>query len=609
MAAQQSKLRRFLRALMRWFLLPLLAIVLLLAGFRLFFPQTAQSLAAACARQLLLRALAWQAGTGWAGGGFEVQRNLWVPMRDGIRLSTDLYLPTSTGPHPTVVLRTPYSKEEGALIGEFFARYGYAVVVQDTRGRHRSEGGFYPFRAEMQDGYDTTAWLRRQPWCNGKIGGFGSSYLGLTQWALAVNNPNITSVAPTFIGGRLHDVIYSGGAFSELTYLHWSLSSAGRYGDLHAVNHIRKGFEHLPLVDADDAAHADIGFFNDWVQHPEPDEYWDSLSPLARVEDLSAPAFLTAGWYDFMHKGQLADFERIRANAPPAVRAATKILIGPWSHSFFNYNLKNYGVAQGRFEAIPFEYVKASKDWLDYTLKGIDNGWSRRAPVRAYLLGANEWRDLQDWPPRDAAPHWLYLRSGGALTEREPNSAEQEDTFVFDPANPVPTAGGAHGDAWTAGPIDQREVEKRTDVLVYSTPPLPRSLTVIGRVQVKLFAASSAPDTDFTAKLVDVFPDGKALIVCEGILRARYREGFNRPKLLTPGQVYPLDIDIGPTAVAFQPGHRVRLEISSSNAPRYDVNPNTGAPIATERQRQAATQRILHSADHSSALILPIVSR
>lgn len=607
-----SPVRRFAK----WVLAPALVLFLLVAGFRFFFPAKAKTLTADGASWLLIRALALRAGTGWPGEGVTVQTNIRVPMRDGVHLATDLYLPASPGPHPAIAIRTPYTKAEGKLIGEFFGRYGYAVAIQDTRGRHQSEGEFYPFRFEKNDGFDFSGWIRRQPWCNGKIGGFGMSYLGYTQWAMAVDNPHLASISPTFITGDMHGAIYKGGAFGQLTYLHWSLSSYGRYGDGSGARNIQRGYRHAPLVESDDASLRDIDFYNDWVKHPEPDAYWREMSAMSQVERIAAPAFLTAGWYDFILDAQIRDFQKIRRQGAEPARSGTKLLIGPWSHSFFNRNLKNYGIVQRRLEPIPFEFVKAAKDWLDYSLKGVGNGWDRRPAVRAYILGDNAWRDEDDWPPRGAVDRLYYIRStgnartlrgDGALTTDAPDVAEPEDIFDFDPANPVPTRGGGHGTPWTAGPADQREVEQREDVLVYTTAALERPLLVMGQVRARIFAASSARDTDFTAKLVDVFPDGRALIVCEGILRARYREGLDRPKPLQPGTVCPMEIELGHTAVNFHPGHRIRLEISSSNAPRYDVNPNTGSEIATERTRVPARQRILHGKDAPSALVLPVM--
>jgi uncharacterized protein len=609
-------LRRTIRALFRWVVVPALLIAVLLGGFRFFFPEAARMAAAHCAEELVVRATALRAGTGWAGEGFRSAGTVRVPMRDGVKLATDLYLPASTGPHPAIVVRTPYSKPEGKLIAGFFTRYGYAVAVQDTRGRHQSEGNFYPFRFEAQDGVDFTGWARQQPWCNGKVGGFGASYLGFVQWAMAPGNPGLASISPTFIGGNLYDVFYKGGAFSELTYLHWSLSSYGRYGDGQGAKNIQRGYGHVPLIDSDDAALRDIPFYDDWVSHPQPDNYWAQMSPIEQIAQMSAPAFMTAGWYDFMLDAEIRDFERIRAHAPPPVRNGSRILIGPWSHGFFNANLKNYGIEPRRLEAIPFEYVKESKDWLDYSLKGIDNGWSRRPAVRAFVLGANVWRNADSWPPREAVDRLYYLRSGGnartlsgdgKLMADSPAASDPADSFIFDPAKPVPTRGGGHGDNWTAGPVDQREIEQRPDVLVYTSAPMESPLLVMGQVRARIFAASTAPDTDFTAKLVDVFPDGRALIVNEGILRARYRNGLDKPEMMRPGDAYRFDIELGPIAVEFRNGHRIRLEISSSNAPRYDVNPNTGGDIATETRRVVATQRVLHGSAQPSALILPVI--
>ena len=609
---------RLLLRLAKWVLAPVLSVAILMAGFWLIFPATAKSAATTVAGQLLLRYLAFRSGTGLFEGGFVAQVDISVPMRDRIHLATDLYLPTAQGPHPTILIRTPYTKGEAKAVGEFFARYGYAVVVQDTRGRHKSEGEFYPFRNEHADGVDLTRWVKQQAWCNGKLGGFGGSYLGFTQWAMADGNSDLSSISPAFITSDLYSGIYQRGAFGQLSFLHWSLTSYGRFGNMNGAANIKKGFGHFPLIEADDAAGRNVGFYDEWVTHPTPDSYWLEMSPRQRPQSVTTPAFLVAGWYDFFRDAQIHDFQSIRQDGAPNARTATKILIGPWGHGFFSINLKNYGVQPGSLEVIPFEYVRESKAWLDYSLKGTANGWDRRAPVRVFVLGENEWRDEQEWPPARASyrPYHLHskghastLHGDGTLTEAQPTGAEPADSFVFDPLNPVPTKGGSHGDIWFSGPADQTEIEKRPDVLVYSSEPLQQSLLIMGPVRVKLFASSTATDTDFTAKLVDVFADGRALILCEGIVRARYRNGLDRPEFMQPGNVYPLDIEVGHTAVHLQAGHRIRLEVSSSNSPRYDVNPNTGGPVATERAPVRATQRILHSADAVSTLILPVIDR
>jgi len=613
--SRRGWISKYLRPFAKWVLAPALIAAGLLAGFALLFPKPARSASQAAFGQFLLRYLAFRSGAGWFDSGFSAQTGIEVPMRDGIRLATDLYLPTSPGPYPAILIRTPYSKGEMKPVGEFFARYGFAVAVQDTRGRHQSQGEFYPFRHETADGRDFTGWVKRQPWCNGKLGGFGGSYLGFTQWAMAEGNSDLTSISPAFITANLYDGIYERGAFGQLTFLHWSLTSNGRYGNMRGAARIKEGFGRFPLIESDDAAGQDVGFYNDWVSHPRPDSYWLDMSPGQRFQLVTAPAFLVAGWYDFFRDAQIRDFQTIRRQGTLSAKSGTRILIGPWGHGFFSRNLEHYGIKPRTLELIPFEYIRDSKDWFDYSLKGASNGWDRRAPVRAFVLGDNEWRDVSEWPPARASYRTYYLRSRGnaatlrghgSLSEQQP-AAEQADSFTFDPRNPVPTMGGGHGDIWSSGPADQHEIESRPDVLVYSSEPLTRPLLVMGQVTARLYASSSAPDTDFTAKLVDVFPDGRALILCEGIARARYRTGLDQPTLMRPGTVYPFDIDVGNIAVRLRRGHRVRLEVSSSNSPRYDVNPNTGREIATEREPVKANQQVLHNAGAASTLMLPVL--
>jgi putative CocE/NonD family hydrolase len=592
--------------------------LLLLAGFGLLFPKTAQSVVLSGIGRMLPRYLAWKAGAGFFTSGPARVEEQKVPMRDGVQLGTDIYLPKGNGPFPTVVVRSPYSKVDGKLIGDFFVRNGYAMVCQDTRGRFTSEGEFYPFRAETNDGVDFTGWIKQQPWCNGKIGGFGISYLGFTQWALAVNNPDITAISPSLITANIYNGIYQGGAFSKLTFLHWSLTTVGRHGrtsDWRGADNIEKGYKHFPLIESDDVALIDIPFYNEWVSHPTPDAYWQGLN-VDRFAEMTAPVFIVAGWYDFLLEGQLKDFQSFMKTATPAVRQRSRLLIGPWNHSFFNNNQQRYGIRKGSLELIPEVYLQETKAWFDHTLMGLDNGWDNRPLVRLYVLGKNEWRYENEWPPARAVyqPYYLHsagdartLAGDGRLDLIAPLSSEPADTFVYDPADPVPTVGGAHGNPPATGPADQRKVEGRPDVLVYTSAPLQQPVLVMGAVKARVFASSSAKDTDFTVKLVDVFPDSQALIVCEGVLRARYRNGLEKPELLRPHQTYAFDIAVGNTAVQFRPGHRIRIEVSSSNFPRYDPNPNTGMDIFSERQPIPATQRVEHTPMFPSALMLPVV--
>jgi uncharacterized protein len=609
--------RHLLRLLLKWILAPALLMVLLAAGFSVVFPSTVQAWLQAGIWRAFPHYLAWRAQTGSFQAGVRAE-STFVPMRDGVRLKTDLHLPDLPGAFPVIVVRTPYTREEARPVGMFFARYGYAVVIQDVRGRHDSEGEFYPFRSEQADGMDLTAWLQRQPWCDGKIGGFGGSYMGITQWAMASGNREVASITPIFATADIYSGIYRSGVFSKLTFLHWSLTSHGRHGDVAGARHIEKGYKHFPLRESDDASGHDIEFYNHWVDRPVPDGYWQSLHNRDWFSSTSAPAFLIGGWYDFFAETTIDDFLLLRRTAPPEVRGLTKLLVGPWSHGFFSPNLANYGIQPRWMELVPFEVVHDIKAWYDYSLKGIDNGWDRRAAVRVYVLGEDVWRDEEEWPPDGTSMLTYYLRSegkagsdpeDGRLVLDAPAESDPPDVYQYDPRNPVPTRGGRHGDHWTWGPVDQRRIQERPDVLVYTSEPLAEPLRVMGTVTARLFASSTALDTDFTAKLVDVFPDGRALIVCEGVIRARYRNGLHQPELLQPGEVYAFDIRIGDTAVLFGRGHRVRLEVSSSNYPRYDANPNTGGEIACERRPRIATQTLFHSPEFPSALNLPAVSQ
>lgn len=570
------------------------------------------------AEAIICRFVARQAATGPFTSGVSLERNVLVPMRDGVRLATDLYRPTGPGPFPVILIRLPYGKSGiGGLLASFFARYGYLVAAQDTRGRYDSEGEFYPWACEQADGHDTVRWLAAQPWCNGKIGTLGASYFGYTQWALAPGNPQVTALLPIFTASSIYNAFYAGGAFLKMAALGWSLENCGRRYAAVGARKLWKGYEHLPLITSDDAALHNIPFFDDWVSHPTPDDYWAAIDVTAKIPTISAPVFLVSGWYDLFNVPQLDDWAEIQKRAKAPVRELSKIIIGPWNHSFVNPHQRNYGLRAPLWQ-YPLEPVGDWKRWFDYVLKGEPNGWGEQAPVRLYVLGENRWRDEQEWPLARTVYTRYYLHSAGrANTARgdgwldacPPTDSEPADSFVYDPLRPVPTVGGANLDPRHAGPADQRRVEAREDVLVYSTSPLTQATEVTGPVVLTLFASSDAPDTDFTAKLVDVFPDGRALLLCDGIIRARYRNGLDRPELLQAGAVYRFTIRLGNTSVLFGAGHRIRLEVSSSNFPRFDRNPNTGTDVAREGQTRVARQRVWHDAERPSYLALPIIPR
>jgi putative CocE/NonD family hydrolase len=576
-----------------------------------------------------------------------VDHGLPVPMRDGVRLTADLYRPDIAGRLPLLLQRTPYGRQVVSSVNiacdvQRAARAGYAVMIQDVRGRFDSGGAFTPFEQEVADGADTIAWIAAQPWSDGMVGMVGASYVGATQWLAAQAAPSgLRAIAPLVTAADYHDGwIYQGGAFCLGLSLCWALESllpdtaARREGrralpeaaaavidaiDEHYLGHPRS----LPALVAELAP-----YYGDWLAHPGAGGGWRRLAPKAHHERIGVPALNVAGWYDCFLGGTLANYIGMRSRGPGAARAS-RLVVGPWSHA----------VMTGRFAERGFG-ASASADlvdltglqlrWFDYWLRQGTrverDRFEREAPVRIFVMGANHWRDEPDWPLPDTRYTDLFLHSGGAANgaggdgalAAEPPGDEPADTFRYDPKDPVPTVGGQTllpGGllAANAGPRDQRVVEARADVLCYSTPPLRRPLEVTGPVRAVLHVASSAVDTDVTAKLVDVHPDGRAEILTDGIRRARYRDSLDHAVPLTPGEPAAVEVDLWATSNVFLPGHRIRLEVSSSNFPRFDANPNTGfepgADGGPPPEPVVANNRVLHDRAHPSRLVLPVIER
>ena len=537
--------------------------------------------------------------------------NVPVPMQDGVHLAANVFLPAETGRFPTILVRTPYNKGDDLLPNfRIFLEHGYAMVVEDARGRYASEGVFDPFGQEPKDGNDTLNWIARQPWSDGKIGMLGGSYLGIVQWKAALlNNPHLKAIAPVVSGSDdYRDRYYSpGGAMQlghRLLWLSENLRAPG-FVPLDFNSYVRT----LPLRRADLAATCERSdIFQKVLDHPTDDAFWRSVSTREHIDQIHVPVFSVGGWYDCFVESDLAAFSALRRNS-----SVHRIVIGPWPH---NMSVKFANVDFGKDSGAPIRRMQL--EWFDQWLKLKDTPIMSAPPAHIFVMGANRWRDEREWPPARAKSTSFYFASQGSantldgtgsLDGRAPRRAEPE-RFEFDPANPVPTAGGAtccNPKVFAWGPMDQRPIERRRDVLVFSTPALREDLEVIGPVQVVLFASTSTPDTDFTAKLVDVFPDGDARNLTDGILRIRYRDSLEKPQIAVPGQIYELNIDAGVTSNVFLKGHRVRLEISSSNFPRFDRNPNTGRPIADETVLRKADQIIYHDRQHPSRLILPVI--
>jgi putative CocE/NonD family hydrolase len=561
-----------------------------------------------------------------------VAKNLEARMRDGVVLRADVYRPAAPGRLPALLERTPYSKNPGRDDTPLrrLAAHGYVVVVQDTRGRYMSDGIARP-HDEAEDGYDTIEWVATLPWVDGRVGTFGGSYSATTQlMAAPLRPPHLVAMLPTSSYNSRYDMVFQGGAFYLADGLAWNLGQWAdvrrrtlhpdvvRDGPIGMDDDERQMFTnnwlwHVPLktIDAMELHRFSPAYF-EMLSHPSYDDYWKTFDIEARHGEIDVPAFHLTGWYDSLLMTTIRNFTGLRERArSDRARSGQRLIIGPWTHSrptlaSTKIGEVDFGPDAGlSLEALTF-------DWYDYWLKGATTGVLSRAPIRLFVMGANVWRDEQEWPLARAVPTSYYLHSGGranaldgngSLSESTP-AAEMVDRFVYDPWNPVPT--GQRG-GYSRLPTDQRVLECRSDVLVYTSQPLSAPLEVTGPVQLRFWASSSAPDTDFTAKLVDVFPDSTARLLTDGILRARYRHGKRSPVLLTPGEPTEMAVDVGATSNVFAVGHRVRLEISSSNFPRFDRNPNTGGAFAESAELRRADQTILHDAQHPSRLVLPIV--
>jgi len=533
--------------------------------------------------------------------------NLRVAMRDGTELATHVYLPDAAGPFPVLFTRTPYDAlGKGAGVLEWPGR-GYAYVVQDVRGRFLSGGDWYPWFNEKDDGRDTLDWIASQPWCNGNIAMYGGSYVAATQLAAAMpGHPALKCFTPCLFGTEFYHTAYWGGAFR----LSWQTSWTVNVKTAANQDEIRK---HLPLIDIDVfAGGKEVQYWRDALAHPRLDQFWQPSSMAAHFSSVQAPAFIRTGWFDHFICDTFDLFNGLRQHGcNETVRNSTRIIVGPWPH---NINQRVVGEEDFGPQAVISDLYAQEIASIDHFTAGKSGYDLQAAPIRIFVMGANQWRDEQEWPLARTVWTDVFLSSGGKANTSagdgrlgtEPGGPA--DSFDYDPAEPVPTKGGAW-DFVNVGPCDQRETELRKDVLVYTSSELEQATEVTGPVEVRLFASSSAVDTDFTVKLVDVRPDGRAMSVTDGICRARYRNSNGPDAFLTPGEVTEFTIRCNPTAYVFKPGHRMRLEIASSNFPAFSRNLNTGNDIATDTVMQTARQRVFHSQEHPSHIILPIIPR
>lgn len=537
--------------------------------------------------------------------------HLSVPMRDGVRLALNLFMPAEHGHLPTILVRTPYGKGTDLIPNyQAFVDRGYAVVVQDVRGRYESEGVFEQLRHEPEDGDDTLNWIASQTWSNGKIGMIGGSYLGITQWKAALrNNPHLKAIFPVVSGDDdYRDRYYSRGGAVKLGHrLQWMAENLRTPGYEPDFNRF---VWHLPLRTSDRAATgATSEAYQQAMNHPTFDRFWRAISTQEHLEKIRIPVFAVGGWYDNYVQSDIEAYVTLRKTT-----GTNRLLIGPWPH---NMSYKFADADFGPEAAVPVRRLQLQ--WFDQWLAGKETPLTAVPPLKVFVMGANQWLETQEWPPAEARPAVLYLDSNGHANtvagdgrlRRGLSPRVTEDVYTYDPRNPVPTRGGAvccNPRVFPWGPLDQREVEGRPDVLVYTTQRLWRDLRVVGPVKVVLYVSTSARDTDFTAKLVDVFPDGRARILTDGILRLRYRKSLERAELAVPGEIEEITIDAGETANVFLKGHRVRVEVSSSNFPKFDRNPNTGGSIADETRLLRANQKVYHGGARGSRVELMTIA-
>ncbi len=557
--------------------------------------------------------------------GPQVESGVRIKMPDGTFLVADIYRPADNSKHPVLLVRTPYDRGSEAEACRLVAEHGYVCITQDVRGRYASEGEWYPFKNESTDGYDTVEWAATLPYSNGQVAMFGSSYVAATQWLTAIARPpHLVAIEPILTPSNYHDGwIYQGGALQLWFDQTWTsilaLDTLQRSATKNSQNMQwthrlpEAGFPVLQPSSPQSLA----AYYFDWLKHPAEDPYWKQWSIEPHYSEMSIAAYHVGGWYDIFLRGTLRNYVGMRAHAATGwARDHQFLTIGPWIHDG-PMNGKAGDMDFGREAA--FDENTAVVPWYDDLFQR--SSASRQKRVKIFVMGINQWREEDDWPLPQASSTRYFLHSAGqanssagdgSLSAKNPGN-EPPDVFTYDPSNPVPTRGGAlccfHDPVVQepSGAFDQSEIEKRDDVLIYTTPAFERNFEVTGPLTIELYISSSAADTDLTAKLVDVWPNGFAQNLADNIQRLRFRNSPDQAQLLEPGKIYKVQFEVGATSNVFLPGHRVRLEISSSNFPRFDRNLNTAESPESGSNFVKARNRIYHDAEHPSAILLPVI--
>jgi len=536
--------------------------------------------------------------------------NVRVKMRDAVELSADLYRPDAEGKFPVLLSRTPYVKTGALRSGRYFAERGYVYVAMDVRGRGDSDGKFVPYRNDGQDGYDAIEWCAAQPWSTGAVGTLGGSYLGRIQWLTAVLQPPHLKAMAALVTPSDPFVEWPTGIPLPMD-ISWYHYTAGHVSQNMAAVDWTTIQSHLPLVTMDDAAGRPNPVWKEMFEHPRLDAFWEPLRYQNKYDRVKVPVLHISGWYDDEQIGTPLNYIGMTTKGPENLRRSQKLLMGPWPHAV------NSTSRLGEVDFGPSGIIDLNGymlRWFDYWLKGVDNGVIKEPPVRIFVMGENRWVDENEWPM--ARTEWTnyYLHSqgransllgDGTLSTAAP-AAEPSDSYTSDPARAVPFI-TEPSFAQIGSTDDYRSVERRDDVLVFTSEPLADDTTVCGPIKAQLYAASSAKDTDFMALLIDVWPDGFAQRLIDGMVRARFRDGMENPTLIEPGKIYAYNLNLWNTCQTFLKGHRIRLQVASSAFPKYDRNPQTGEVLGKTTNLQTAEQKIYHDREHPSHVVLPIV--
>ena len=532
--------------------------------------------------------------------GYDVRTTRETAMNtsDGVTLIADLHAPIGVEKTPTILVRIPFNDEfwnrlRSDSIGRYWAKRGYTVVVQGTRGRYRSGGAFYPAINEERDGRETLRWLKTQSWFDGRVAMWGGSGFGHTQWAVSdLGEEGPDAFAIQIASSSYYSTFYPGGAFALESALYWGLISPPEKDRLTTGEEIQKGADGWPVIEADDRALKDVAFFNDWATHRTNDSYWRTIDGSGRAGKISAPVLLLGGWYDPFLPSMLADFKTLTTENSDPLARQSRIIIGPYVHA---------GEIEWPGAKLDEPYRTASiapvLDWFDHWL-GVGETALRGSPVRIFVMGDNVWRNENEWPLARTQYTPLYLHADGALDAAVPTAGERSVTWLYDPQNPVPTRGGSMLGP-RSGIVEQAAPRERSDVITFTSTVLDAPLEVTGPITALLNISTDAPSTDFTVKLLDVHPDSRAYNISDGIVRRKY----------IPGTTQVIEVVLNPTSVVFQAGHRIRVDVSSSNFPRFDRNPNTGEDSATAITHRPARQRLHFERETPSRIVLPVIPR